>query len=628
MRKHLFFTQEGEDKVGILKEKYTKEYFTGRDKHGNELGYGALAERDINGEFVLRNNDAKILSRINFSCANVMEIGLGRGEAARYVLESGANSYTGIDFSQAAIDLSKETLKNCEGKYQLICMDALEYVSTLDKENLQCTDVVILFDVVEHIPRSELSIIIKKLADYCNEKVVFLINTPAYKYDNDVIIEGRNPLNDGGIDKSDEFPETVGMHCNKYTFESFNNFMNSCGLYGVSRMHYFIKTRNCVNMSYKYRWEEARKNGWIRLKEYERDSIEYAYNNTENDVMLYNFFEGNLANIKLWLLDNYREAAFHNGEYDIEMISDFMETTKNINQPIIFDVGGFMGVSSLLFAKNTSEKGKIYCFEPNPWNRGRIFDNLSENMEYGDKVEIIPDALGDVRGNVEMTLSTDIDNGYSSTSRLSAAHATIPTQHLPQGFIKHKVNVITLDDFVEEKGIIPDIIKVDIEGAEHLLLRGGIKTLSTHKPIMYIEIHSGFCAVECVNTLYGLGYSIEILHEDDDGRILIKCIDSKSSRIETHNSEMLYSFTNIINMQRNINNVLCSLSQSLKNNLELENEIRELNEKRANEIRELNEKIAQDSIVIAKKENEIKDIYESRGWLWLQRFRKFVRMFR
>ena len=47
-----------------------------------------------------------------------------------------------------------------------------------------------------------------------------------------------------------------------------------------------------------------------------------------------------------------------------------------------------------------------------------------------------------------------------------------------------------------------------------------------------------------------------------------------------------------------------------------------------NAIRELNEKIAHDSIVIAKKENEIKDIYDSRGWLWLQRFRKFIRIFR
>jgi len=48
----------------------------------------------------------------------------------------------------------------------------------------------------------------------------------------------------------------------------------------------------------------------------------------------------------------------------------------------------------------------------------------------------------------------------------------------------------TLDEFVERTGIIPDVIKVDIEGAEVDFLRGGLRTLKKHKPSLFIETHN------------------------------------------------------------------------------------------------------------------------------------------
>ena len=55
------------------------------------------------------------------------------------------------------------------------------------------------------------------------------------------------------------------------------------------------------------------------------------------------------------------------------------------------------------------------------------------------------------------------------------------------GFVS--VNSITLDDFLKSKGVWPDVIKVDVEGAEMNVLMGMRQTLRDCKPILFLEIH-------------------------------------------------------------------------------------------------------------------------------------------
>lgn len=544
--------------MGLYKEKYTKEYFTGLSKEGDVLTYGVLGEKDASGNFILRLQDKIILEAIDFQAANVLEIGLGRGECARYVLEHGAARYIGVDFSEAAIDLAKENLRNVKGEYELICQDAVDFVHSEKVQQMPSIDVLLLFDVVEHIPRHELKIILEEIKKFLCVYCLVLVNTPAYKYDNDVVLEGLNELNNEGVDLSDTIPETAGMHCNKYTVESFKEFMQECGFYNLSKMHYFvvgdrIKAVSFGECAYKLRWEKAKLIGYKRLGKYCRDFVEYAYNQTEGDVQPVKFMSGNMQGIEVLLLDEYYKVAFPCGEYDSEMMQDFSELEQ---RKIVFDVGGFMGVSSLLFAKFSHDDSMIYCFEPNPWNRGRILDNFSLNDGYINKVRVVPLALGNMDGLVKMTLSTSLDNGYSSTSRIDNAHATIANDKLPAGFIEHSVCIVSLDSFVREHKIIPDVIKVDIEGAEHLFLRGAKEILAQYKPVLYIELHSEFCAVECMALLYEVGYAVEILHEDTDGRLLVKCVHNSNHIKNQAFSENLYSFSNIMNIAKKSNNIL------------------------------------------------------------------------
>ncbi len=239
------------------------------------------------------------------------------------------------------------------------------------------------------------------------------------------------------------------------------------------------------------------------------------------------FKQGNLLGIGLHITSEYREIAYPDGNTDAEMITDILDNVPK--RKTIFDVGTFIGASSLLFAKMVGGKGRVIGFEPNPFNRERIEKNLLLNKELSSRIIISPVALSNTSGKKIMTMSKEIDNGHSSTSRLNQSHPTLHTDQLPEDFEEIEVDVTTLDNYVASNCIFPDIIKVDIEGAEYDFLEGGRETIRKHRPVLYIEIHSEFCAVMCLDFLNSEGYRYEILHEEEDNRIMIKAFYSDES---------------------------------------------------------------------------------------------------
>ncbi|MDQ7083784.1 MAG: FkbM family methyltransferase [Sulfurovum sp.] len=82
-----------------------------------------------------------------------------------------------------------------------------------------------------------------------------------------------------------------------------------------------------------------------------------------------------------------------------------------------------------------------------------------------------------------------------------------------------KVNVITLDKYVEEKGIEQiNFIKCDVEGAELLVLQGAKKTIEKFYPIILIEIYDdwtqrfGHSTNDVIDYLLSFGYKIKMIN--------------------------------------------------------------------------------------------------------------------
>lgn len=143
---------------------------------------------------------------------------------------------------------------------------------------------------------------------------------------------------------------------------------------------------------------------------------------------------------------------------------------------IFFDVGSSIGLHSILSALKI-KKGKVYPFEPDP----KIIVRLSENVNLNkiNNLVIMPIALSDKKGYVRL-YSEGSDN-YS------------PSLKPVQGFKKYiTVESDSIDNLIRTGRLpYPSSIKIDVEGAEGLVLGGMKKLLRSKKRPgnIFIEVH-------------------------------------------------------------------------------------------------------------------------------------------
>ena len=585
----------GGNNLGYLKEKHTSKYFTRLKKDNCDVIFAATSKKDDKGNLILREQDESIIKKIDFMDKRVLEIGFGRGEAAAYALRNGASYYKGVDFSEAAYELAITTTANLDNKPVFICDDALDFIKKIKREIFEKEepffDIVIMFSVLEYIPRSDLTEILSVLRDCLNPNSLLAVNTPAYKYDNDVIKNGYDKRNDEDyLDLSDTIEETQIMHCNKYSLVSLQHYMQQCGYFNITRRNFYIPdtgNSRLTRKSYRQTWDFYCSSGFPLKGEYSDDHIEYPYPFFELDKFIFN--KGKMDGINIKTTQEYFDLAFKDGDYDSELFNDFLslDVVKQKKPALVFDVGGFMGITAMLFSKFLNQNSKVIVFEPNSYNFERILENLLLNPQLGQKIEVGNLALSDKNGVSSMFISSDIDSGHSSTSRISNSFSKIINDDLPLGFFNTQVVTLTLDDFVLSSGLVPDVIKIDIEGSEHLFLFGSQNTIEKHKPVLYLEFHSEYCTLKCVQFLYKMGYEFEILKKENDGRLLVKSFYSGSANLNSTNDLLLnYLNNNIelinINIQyiesRLYENISKSFDKSLLNQQEIKNELGKIND--------------------------------------------------
>lgn len=103
----------------------------------------------------------------------------------------------------------------------------------------------------------------------------------------------------------------------------------------------------------------------------------------------------------------------------------------------------------------------------------------------------------------------------------------------------------TIDDLLGELDLIPQVIKIDVEGAECSVLRGAKKLLTNHKPVLLIEVHAN-ADFEIFDYLVELSYNIGLL--SDEGEILEnsleeikkKCRERRWTKYGTQMNQHIY----------------------------------------------------------------------------------------
>lgn len=167
---------------------------------------------------------------------------------------------------------------------------------------------------------------------------------------------------------------------------------------------------------------------------------------------------------------------------DIPMLHVFLSEAKSSNT--VLELGGHIGTWSELIANVMPEKGKLYVFEPHPSNFAILKKQCRVSLST-HKIIPINKAVGDVAGILKFDARTTMGGGLDESAM---SKIILPNEKVTHGKVID-VEVITVDDFCKDNNLIPDLIKVDIEGAELWALKGMKKILSHRKTKVIIEMH-------------------------------------------------------------------------------------------------------------------------------------------
>lgn len=179
-------------------------------------------------------------------------------------------------------------------------------------------------------------------------------------------------------------------------------------------------------------------------------------------------------------------GAFWNGEHDRDDI-DFFKVCMTMGNAV-FDVGANVGLIAIPLARFLRDNGggTLMAFEPVKANFDRLVDAIHLN-ELDQIATAFDVALGDEEGEIEMALETR--NKWQKGSLTGNAVIRKGMKEASQYSIS-RARIARLDAFARGNGIDRvDFIKVDIEGAELMFLRGGVDFLSRHRPIIYGEFN-------------------------------------------------------------------------------------------------------------------------------------------
>lgn len=158
---------------------------------------------------------------------------------------------------------------------------------------------------------------------------------------------------------------------------------------------------------------------------------------------------------------------------------------------VIFDVGANIGMFSLISATICS-LGTIHAFEPLPYAIAKI----EKNRELNELANIVinASAVSDIIGMIKLSV---IFNGTQASLNPSLVHEP--------DLSRVDASTVTLDGYVKQHSIDHiDMLKIDVEGAEYLVLRGGLKTLQITKYVL-IEYHSPALKAQCGAILQASG---------------------------------------------------------------------------------------------------------------------------
>ena len=193
------------------------------------------------------------------------------------------------------------------------------------------------------------------------------------------------------------------------------------------------------------------------------------------------------------------------GTYLSERLMTNLFTKLLTEGMIVVDIGAHVGYYTLLAARAVGDKGKVFCFEPDPSNYALLLKNIEEN-NYNNVVPV-QKAVTDITGSIKLFIAKDPSNH------------SIGSDNPQQKSIV--VDSITLDEFFAGREYPIHLLKIDVEGAEMAVLKG-MSNIITNNPELRVltEFNTealervGCSPTEYLGKLVNYGFDIYLIDEN------------------------------------------------------------------------------------------------------------------
>jgi FkbM family methyltransferase len=160
---------------------------------------------------------------------------------------------------------------------------------------------------------------------------------------------------------------------------------------------------------------------------------------------------------------------------------------------VVWDVGANAGFYTLAFSRLVGNSGRVYAFEPFAENAHNLLRHVRLNGLVN--VKIIQAALANQSGLLHFSSGASNSQGRISSDDTS-----------------YLVPTFAADDFIARfPDSRPQLIKIDVEGAESALLSGAIQLLSKFGPDLLLALHGEAQERACREILLSKGYSLNYL---------------------------------------------------------------------------------------------------------------------
>lgn len=173
---------------------------------------------------------------------------------------------------------------------------------------------------------------------------------------------------------------------------------------------------------------------------------------------------------------------------------------------VFFDVGAHVGLYALPASRVLAASGTVYAFEPTQYNVRYLQRHAAMNKI--ENIRVFQVAVGDRRDD-----AVRFFEALEPSSPMSGF--SLPTKNDGAVYVEKRVPQICLDDFCAEQGLRPEVIKIDVEGAEIHVLEGARQVLTAARPLLFLSVHPahllrlGRSTAELMALVRSAGYRVE-----------------------------------------------------------------------------------------------------------------------